>query len=679
MKAARLPFPIRGASDAAAFGDFDPNFTAPEALRNVRAYGPRSKRARGARRPGMIRAFDLQLAGEPQAMIALSKASSQTGTTLGSETPFGSGFTRDVIDFFFGNAHMRDSRGGFTGAYSSNLGGGSTAQTWDVGIDWPVGEGALARGIGYISGVNSVWVEDYTLNPPARAAAGSTIQISEPFSGRWVYLLGNNPSSTGKTGWIMEMSPAYVEPIRFATIFGGDGLPTYNEQVAANPCPQMYLNRSDLLAGVIPVGTSGTNAYTDDDPGGDTSFPANDIWVTEHWILMCLKNGILCVSKERTDITAEGNRPAQAWWYDLNGWSNETIAVVASSETVEDASNPDASFRECFCLFQGSWTAGTVDNGAGGSETLRAFRWGGHFRAGIDRFTIDDRPPSVRNTETLSPIVKRGFGDKLASGDRYFESSHRTFRFSEHLERAPRGCWPEDMAIDPDGKLIVAFSNTGYGPNESDPQHLPNAAGWRATTLAKIDPGDFSFVGIPPAGSVEWEVDTRSNLISAAGLPPVDGTNFDSDMPHDTGVDATLRAVTTGPGGRIYCGGNRTGGNVFCLNPGGIEQWIQDVGSIVRQGAMSIDESDGNVIVGAASNTAWVSSTLNAGNTVEAHAWRLDSQTGSVRQFFDLPDVARINTFTATPTFDQKSPITAVHTAPDGDILFGHWFHDGSP
>lgn len=85
----RFPvLPIRGATNGTSFKGTPPDMAPYQSLRNFRAFGTRTDRPRGGKRPGLKKTFARQLKNAPvQAVASISRATGQDGFTLGDCDP----------------------------------------------------------------------------------------------------------------------------------------------------------------------------------------------------------------------------------------------------------------------------------------------------------------------------------------------------------------------------------------------------------------------------------------------------------------------------------------------------------------------------------------------------------------------------------------------------------------
>lgn len=313
--------------------------------------------------------------------------------------------------------------------------------------------------------------------------------------------------------------------------------------------------------------------------------------------------------------------------YDLGGWA---------SEAQQAAVRPDGKVG---VLYLGSAAAGTLQNG----EPITEGGFAQFFRSAIMLFDVNTPGGTL---DTTNPLLQRPFGPQLTPADPYFETtggatiSHLCFRFSEQLERAPRGCYPTSIAATADNGFLVTFTNKGWGPNILYP---PTDSWGRYTTVCKVS----------SAGVKEWEADTDSirRAISWDGGTttyyndiPSTGDPFASDPPS---LFASA-AHPTNERALYYVGGARNSGtsngedghNIFGLDPfDGTILWRASIGGAgaafsagVSQGGLRVDPSDGNLLVVGRRSTTWD----NATGQAPAHLWKVNSANGAFLWHYDL-------------------------------------------
>ena len=252
-----------------------------------------------------------------------------------------------------------------------------------------------------------------------------------------------------------------------------------------------------------------------------------------------------------------------------------------------------------------------------------------HFTSGAMKFRI--------TSSDAEPLEQVQYGTALSASDPWFETNHGYLRFSEVLERAPRGCIPYAAALDSNDNLIVGMTNKGWGWTST---YTPDNSSTTYRNVAKFNSD----------GDLVWEVDANSrrvNYNSGANtwqndIPQIDG---DDDFKHDS-ADGTYpytstpkpsaNAIAVDSLGDIYVAGQRnenpsTGWNVYKLrgDTGNII-WHYDAGSVVEQHAIAVDPTDDNLWVCVMRNADWT------GHTASAILLKLDSIAGTASFHYDI-------------------------------------------
>lgn len=250
-----------------------------------------------------------------------------------------------------------------------------------------------------------------------------------------------------------------------------------------------------------------------------------------------------------------------------------------------------------------------------------------YFRSGIALFELSG--------DAADPLRDVGFQGTTAPGVKVENLTHGHWRFSEKLlGRRPWGAYPTSIAAGPDNRLVVTFTNKGWGPNASYPP-ADNATYYSTVALLAAD------------GTVEWEADTDS--IRRAYVIGVD--TYYNDIPLNGDAFGTkppsLFACAVGLDGTIFVGGARNsssatataGFNLFALSSiDGRMLWRTNMGGAaaafsggVAQGGLCIDPADGNLIVAGYRGTAWTGAA-----TRNAHLWKINKDNGAVIWHYDL-------------------------------------------
>ena len=299
---------------------------------------------------------------------------------------------------------------------------------------------------------------------------------------------------------------------------------------------------------------------------------------------------------------------------DLGGWAKEAVALAVYT---------DGTGQEwLYVAFHGSAIAGTYTGGVG-TGVIRAGRWALHFRSGIVKYRVDG------SAYGGAGITRTDWGTGLSASDAYYETNHRTWRFSEHnfisggFDARPHGCEFTALACGSDGSVYFAKRNASWGPNPDRPEFLPDGSYEAYATVGKIS----------ATGNLIWLSDSDSIL-----------ENEDPDYPYfndlsfqgDPTPDPSISAICVGTDGTLFAAGRRTANSLSAFafdSDDGVRLWDANVmGSTgtVREGAAAID-SDGNPWFAGDRNTAW-----DGASGAQAHLWKLSKDTGEVLNTFDV-------------------------------------------
>lgn len=288
---------------------------------------------------------------------------------------------------------------------------------------------------------------------------------------------------------------------------------------------------------------------------------------------------------------------------DCNRWSSEVIGIALNKVA------STSQIRYLSVLYFGSTAAASLSG-----ESVASGKYAQHFRAGVMSMVLDPNTPAS-TADTV--IMQVSVPEVLSSSDTYFEAHHFHCRFSERFEEAPHGTYPTGIDSTPTGGFVVSHTNQGWG---NKPAVTPT--GYPFRTVSVFD----------NSGAIVWRADTDSLNLAGDG-----GRN---DIVYDAGgsLFSSIAAVACDTNGDVYAGGRRTAatGNeaaVFKLSKDdGRILWRFDTGHSVTQSvrAMTIDPTDGNLIVVGDRSTTW------SGATGFAHLWKLSAIDGSVLAHFDL-------------------------------------------
>ena len=338
-----------------------------------------------------------------------------------------------------------------------------------------------------------------------------------------------------------------------------------------------------------------TEITVDDGSGTELHTRLNTVHQSGDYVFATARNVIVVLNAETG---------AEIMRDDVDGWADEVI---------ECGFSPDGSIM--YAAFVGAAQGSTTDNGLVIAENRAAK----HFRSGVAKYEID--------TTGGTGITRVPFGQGRDSSDVYYEADHQTFRFSEQLAREPRGCYPEALAVDPtDGTIVVGMSNTGYGPNYAEPNHLPDGRPFYSS-LCKISVG----------GELVWEVDTDSIKDPAIGP---DENEWFHDIKDLHLAPPSVFAVRINDNGVIFTGGRRSAAsapnNVHAVSSSGLPLWDLNLDATILQACIAIDPTTQNPLFFGDRSDQWVSSSLNPSSNVQAFGWEVEATLGDVRRSFDL-------------------------------------------
>lgn len=314
--------------------------------------------------------------------------------------------------------------------------------------------------------------------------------------------------------------------------------------------------------------------------------------------------------------------------YNLSMWSQE----------VQDCRvRPDGTLA---ILFLGA-------PGATGPVLANSYSVGAYFRSGIALYTVNSD-----TTVNGTPLTLLQYGAKLSASDPNYED-HAYFRFSEKLNRTPRGMAPFGLACDSTGRIAFGGTNTGFGPSESYP---PDGT------------GGYSTVGVISAGtsaaSLAWEGDTLSRRDNWLG------TGWYNDIPYNAFLGWSSEARYDAPGvncvafdtdGNVYAAGypNGSGYNVFKLRgTDGAVAWQQTVAGLVYQNGIAFDPVSGLLVVVGVANDDYPDA------EEYAHVWKIDPASGAIISHFYLTKPVRVYGVDVHPTTGKILIVTDYATTP---------------
>lgn len=323
--------------------------------------------------------------------------------------------------------------------------------------------------------------------------------------------------------------------------------------------------------------------------------------------------------------------------FDVPAATETGVSVAGVGRITGIAACKPSGWRLYGC-FDGESSSGTL---AGPTTTLAAGYPARCVRAGVTAWD-----------EVGAGCVRVAMGGTPTLLDAYVEVAsgipivHNTLRFSQVLDRAPRGCIPTAIAAQPDGTgFVVAFTNDGWGPTVAD---FPPDGNRAASTLARFDSN----------GVMEWEIDAQSRIPGeAGGKRATVATTYPCDLPDEDGTNAgttskdgpAIRALAIDRTGIVYAAGRISAGrfNVFSFGAaGGSLRWRARTESNnptdgtpdawAAPGAagrgtparcIGIDGADGRVVVVGKTNRTHAA---QATRTRSAHVFRLDPADGVI-------------------------------------------------
>ena len=346
--------------------------------------------------------------------------------------------------------------------------------------------------------------------------------------------------------------------------------------------------------------------------------------------------------------------------YNMAGWSNEVMCSLISS---------DGNYLTCVFTGAGRTTGRTFPN-TPTPTLLPDLSWA---TSGAMKFRITGTD--------AAPLEQMAFGDGYDSSHAFYEIGanglpHGYLRFSEQLERSPRGCWPFSASLDADDNLVVGFTNKGWGWID-DAGHYADDASTHYRNVAKFD----------SSGALIWEADANSRRVPYTGdighgaftyHNDIPQSDLDDDFRHDV-ADFTApysgtpkpsaNAIATDSEGNVYVAGQRSeitasGTNVYKLDAAsGNIIWGVDVGAVVEQHAICVDPTDDNLWVAVMMNAQWTG--VTGGKQVIL--LKLSNATGAVLFSFNLtPTLTIVGNTAANPTVVTTS---TEHGLTTGDLI----------
>jgi hypothetical protein len=322
----------------------------------------------------------------------------------------------------------------------------------------------------------------------------------------------------------------------------------------------------------------------------------NTLVFSRHFLFVCVADHV------RMYRVSDGSDFGTAF---LGAWASETVEA--------DVYRGPGGTEFLYVAFNGANKPGDLVGGG----SIIAGPYAIHFRSGIIKYRLIYN----EGQDGYNPLVQVSFGTAPDPADPLIEDGgfHGYWRVSEQSGGKPWGCLINAMRVSPaDGSVFFARTNQGYGPN----------------TLYHPD-GSTAFVTVTKVlanGTLAWERDTDSIDPGESGA-----LGFANDIPTAPGDEPAILAVAVDGNGDVYAGGRRNilGDSVFKLRgTDGVMVWTTTVAGIypkvIRQAAMAIDPTDGNLVVAGDRNNDWI------GADGQAHLWKISGNNGTVLWSFDI-------------------------------------------
>lgn len=322
----------------------------------------------------------------------------------------------------------------------------------------------------------------------------------------------------------------------------------------------------------------------------------------------------VCTNKYvRVLLLSTGNNEQE---FACNNWSYETVECDWYTS---------AGARYLLIAFIGSLTAGTVV-GLGG--VIQANEPARDFRSGVMLCRIFDPPASG----PYVPLVQRNFsGIGLGAANDGYEANHQYLRFSEIASRGFHGVTPQGIRAFSNGSFVVVHNNHGWGPS----------AAYRPDPTESGGVGYYTVSRFNADGTQAW-----SNHVALSVTDDGSGEGTYALHPHYNDIlNPTFTAIEIDASENIFVAGCRnttgTGYSVYSLTGAGLLRWDANVTSArgatygstkrVRRGAITIDPSDGNLLLAGDRNSDW-----DGAGGLNAHMWKLNASSGEVLQGWDF-------------------------------------------
>lgn len=410
--------------------------------------------------------------------------------------------------------------------------------------------------------------------------------------------------------------------------------------VVAAPSPQMNAScrtpdeTLQIIAGSAQNGTylelkvrainpsTGATVWTYTYSDAAKSWYVTAVHATNQWVFVYTRNEIH-VLWAKDPYTGAGFAGQRAQRHDFNSWSDVAIGGGTHTETRAGGFGTITT-TYLTAAFYGTSRAGTIVGGTLSSGEILGTAidvglFASHFRTGLMRFTVAGYPATGPYSVSMTVLAQVTYGVQLAASDPRYESAHGYYRVSEQSICSPHGCYITDVDVASDGSVVFSRTNQGWGPTAS----------WRPTGFTRPN---ITLVRLGPGGSTTWEMD--AGAIRGTGT----GSGYYAGHPHYNDInDPTFTACCFGASGEAYIGGKKNDAGYSLLRvsqAGGVEGGVNvmDATRSVRKEALTLDPSDGNVLVGGDRNQGWDGS----GGTAYAHLWKVNAATLEIVWSWDI-------------------------------------------
>jgi len=456
-----------------------------------------------------------------------------------------------------------------------------------------IGGGNPVQGLGVITKASSIAgydvgsCETVEASSDVSGALAGQVWFLEQNRGMYAddYLDNQNYNGTGGTNSVQSaaVAPSWSEyPDRVAVV---------SNFTDATSGKTKYVLRLYSPEGAIIASTSRESPYTP-----KFNHYANPPAISEHFVFV--------PSRTLVDIfkLSDGSHYGTIL---LNSWASDVVGCRVYKPTTGNSI--------LWVLHQGSKASGAYTGGIG-SGVIQQGKWAQQFRSGVQKWEL-----TQETALNVTPLF-RIFGTQKGSGDDYYEAFHGYFRISEQTVLPPHGARVTALAVSPlDGSLFVARCNRGWGPNNG------------LTDFHPKDPLPFvSLMKITSAGVTAWELDVDS-------VREVGDGGYINDIPISAGDDPTHLQAICDEDGNCFLAGRRNlnGFSIIKVHRDGYAMWgktlMRDVQPAAhREGGIAIDPTDQGVVTVGDRNSSWEGATGNA------HAWKLDNNSGQIIWDYDL-------------------------------------------